>query len=315
MADKQNTLIVLARKYNDIYYSICTEEWQSHKRHVLLIMPNRADACSYPCQSMFDEVIVLPADKSISIIDRLFYIFTLKKYLKGVKGDLIVMSNPEMFINRIIYKFTQCNGIIFVEDGLMNYYNYKAGNGLIKKFLSFCYGVSNNCYLPKIIKTYVNYPEKSKYFFGKTVKLNLSDIVTDPFLNITHINIPNLNGKRILIAQDVVEPGDENIYKHAGFFNSIIKEFKIDYYVPRCAHFKEKISGCEILNINDTGLTLELLAGKYNFEVYGFSTSLLFTLKAINPQIKSHRIVSSKCYELLIPQILIDNTDILESFE
>lgn len=167
MEIKTKTLIVLARKYNDIYYSFSTEEWRSHNRHILLIIPNRANANSFPCQNKFDKVIILPPDKFVPYKKIFSYYIVLSKFLKCVRGDTIIMSNPEMFFNRVIYKLTKSKRVIFVEDGLMNYYHYSANYGLIKRFVSLLFGVNNNKYLNKIIKTYLNYPQMAKYYFGK----------------------------------------------------------------------------------------------------------------------------------------------------
>ncbi len=299
------TLIVIGRKYNDIFYALSTEEWNLCKKHILLIVPNRARKESFAYTELFDEIIILPSDKNVSVQNLPSYILRLRKMLSHLYGDYIMMSNPEMLFNRFIVHFSHSKNVIFLEDGLMNYYNYTADNGFFKQMLSFLFSVNDSKYFQKISKTYLHNPEMAQYYFGTKSKLNLSDNVNIP----ESLNIPNLNNKKLFIAQDVLNVGERNIVKQEALFNDIISYFKIDYYVPRTDDFKEKISRCEILNINNSGYTLEVLARKYDFEIYGFTTSLLFTAKMINPNIKSIRIKSKQTNHLKVPLILKEYAD------
>lgn len=305
------TLIVIARKYNDIFYAIATEEWSICNNKILLIIPNRAEKDSFACVDLFNRVIILPPDKGVTTRNLLNYIRLLKKELIGTYGDFIMMSNPEMLFNRLIVKYTNSKSVIFLEDGLMNYYSYHAHSNFVKRSLSSLMKIDDDSYIPKILKTYLHNPSLAEYYFGDKVKLDLSEKITIPALN----SIPNLNKKKIFIAQDVLNVDEKYNEKQELLFNTIIKYFNIDYYVPRTYDYKERIKGCEILNIGKSGYTLEILASKYDFEIYGFTTSLLFTTKIINPNVITHRIISDKTKQLKIPQILNDNVDYIEHLD
>ena len=303
------TMIVIARKYNDVFYAISTIEWKKTKKHILLIVPNRSSAESFPCTDLFDKCIILPSDKNVSLINWCNYLFKLKNKLRNISGDIIVMSNPEMLFNRIIFMYTCCREIIFIEDGLRNYYNYKASQNIIKKIIEKVYCVSDKNYYRKISTTYLTNPEKAKYYFGNRMPIELD-------INLpSDLNIPNLSGKRIFVAQDVLDVGEKKINEQQDFFNSLIKKLKIDYYLPRTYDYQEKIEGCQILNLNNKGVTLEFLASKFDIEIFGFTSTLLFSLKMINSKTISHRITSEKTAHLLIPQIIQDNIDYIENID
>lgn len=302
-------MIVLARKYNDIYYAISTKEWKNVKKHILLIMPNRSTAESFPYKDLFDKCITLPPDKDVSLICSVDYLYNLKKSMQDIKGDIIVMSNPEMLFNRIIFKLSSCKEIIFLEDGLMNYYNYQASNNTLKKAVEHLFNVSDKTYLHKITTTYLTNPTKAKYFFGNKKQIELNIDLS------SNIDIPNLSGKKIFIAQDILNVGEKNIKQQEDFFNLIIKKFNIDYYVPRTHDYQEKIEGCNILNLNNKGITLEVLATIFDMEIYGFTTTLLFSLKMVNSRTISHHIISKRTAHLQIPAIINDNIDIFENLD
>lgn len=304
-----NTMIVLARKYNDIYYAIASEEWIKYDKHILLIVPNRSPAQSFPYINFFDECVIIPPDKNISTRNFLKYILKIKKIMQHIRGDVIFMSNPEMLINRIIFKLSGSKEIIFLEDGLMNYYNFHSSNGGLKKIVEYFFSVSNKTYLNKISTTYLSNPNKARYYFGEKKQIKISsNIKIDKTL-------PNLSGKKILIAQNVLNVRECSKGQQDEFFNSIINKYNIDYYVPRTYDYQEDIRGCEILNLNNKGITLEILASKFNMEIYGFTTTLLFSLKMINPHTVSHQIISEKTKHLTTPQIIKENLDYIENFD
>jgi len=302
---ENRTLIVIARKYNDIFYAVSTEEWNLCKKHILLIVPNRASKDSFTYIELFDEVIVLPPDRDISTIQFPSYLLRLKKMLSHIYGYYVTMSNPEMLCNKFIVRFTHSRYIIFLEDGLLNYINRAVVNEIPKQLVSSIFSINDKKYFPKIIKTYLYNPELAKYYFGMRSKLKLSNKIKLP----ESLNIPNLNNKKLFISQCDINGDESSISRQEAFINSIIKYFGIDYYVPRTYDFKERITGCEILNINNTGYTLEVLASKYDFEIYGFTTSLLFTTKMINPKIKTVRLFADQTNHLNVPQILNEYVD------
>lgn len=309
--NKNKRLVVIARKYNDIFYAMSTKEWKNCNYHGLIIIPNRSLANYFPNQEYFDEIIIFPKDDNV-ISYRLFsFIKQIKRLLSNISADIVMMSNPEMFFNRIIFKYLKGNEIIFLEDGLMNYYHYKPTKNIKKKILSYIYSINDSIYLKKITSTYLTSPKLAKYYFGKIkqLKIDIQNFSTSRYL------IPTLEGKKIFIAQDVLNTGEERIALHEKFFNCIIKQFNIDYYVPRTYDFKEHIDSCNILNINNIGITLEVLASKFNMEIFGFNTSSLYTLKLINRNTTTHRLTSDMTSHLKIPEIISANCDCVETVD
>lgn len=305
---KKGVLTVLARKYNDIFYAMATKEWNDYEKHYLIIVPEKSEPKEFPNQNCFDRVFILQDDRTKSSKNLFKWGINTYKLLSNFYSETIMMSNPEMFDNRVVFKCLKCREIIFLEDGLMNYYEYKSSKPFLKRLASYLLSVEDSKYIKKITKTYLSNPSYAKYYFGQKSKLKLNtEIIINPL-------IPNLNGKRILIAQDVLKNGNQNMTLKEKFINAIIKQYKIDYYVPRTYDFKEKIDNCEILNINKTGVTLEVLASKFNMEIYGFSTSLLFTTKIINNQTITHRLTTPLISDLIIPKIISDNCDHIECF-
>ena len=75
--------------------------------------------------------------------------------------------------------------------------------------------------------------------------------------------------------------------------NNIIKKFNIDYYLPHRVASKDENISCPILDLTNSKVTLEVYASYFEFELYGFSSSVLYSTKCINPNIKTYVIDNS----------------------
>lgn len=56
MNNSSDKILVVARKYNDIFYAISTSEWSQCSKHYLLMITDRLDQNEYPMQHLFDKV-------------------------------------------------------------------------------------------------------------------------------------------------------------------------------------------------------------------------------------------------------------------
>ena len=48
MNNSSDKILVVARKYNDIFYAISTSEWSQCSKHYLLMITDRLDQNEYP---------------------------------------------------------------------------------------------------------------------------------------------------------------------------------------------------------------------------------------------------------------------------
>lgn len=55
MNNSSDKILVVARKYNDIFYAISTSEWSQCSKHYLLMITDRLDQNEYPMQHLFDR--------------------------------------------------------------------------------------------------------------------------------------------------------------------------------------------------------------------------------------------------------------------
>ena len=73
MNNSSDKILVVARKYNDIFYAISTSEWSQCSKHYLLMITDRLDQNEYPMQHLFDKVWSVHAELShVAILKQVF---------------------------------------------------------------------------------------------------------------------------------------------------------------------------------------------------------------------------------------------------
>lgn len=273
-------ILVIAKKFNDIYYSISLPEWRSSEYKSLLILSNKLKVENFPFTDLFDEVIYINCGSGKKAI--IHTLLKLRK-LNKVNFDTVVLSNISIVSNKYILSLNNCKQAILIEDGYMNYYYFKEPNKYPKKVIMRAFGINQNNIINKIKKTYLLQPELAKYFFGEKSKLNINT----HYLSSTINNLPDLQGKKIFIGQPLYHSYTGNsitIDQYNHIINNIIERLDIDLYVPHAmADTRENIN-CTKLDLGIYRCTFEMLASIYDLEFYSFSSTVLYSTKVINPK-------------------------------
>lgn len=286
-------MLVIARKYNDIFYAMSTTEWEQSNEHYLLVVTNHKDSVKFPMLKYFDKVFIVCFQSG-----NLGYFrqcLRIKQIANSLSYSYVVCSNPAMVANYCAINTKKIRYAILLEDGLMNYYNFRPSECLSKKLLALVLGININKVLSSIVKTYLLKPELVKFHIGKKVKLNLK---SDVFLNSLNLN-PNIQGCSIFVGQPLYNKLGITVSEYCDLVNRIIKKYKIDFYLPHHSASELETIDCKIFDLSDSLATLEIFAMVYNFTLYSFSSSVLYTTKFINPNIKSYAIkhLKTDCIE------------------
>lgn len=296
--DGKGKLLVVARKFNDIFYAMSTSEWTDATRKTLLIITDKLRKEDYPELEAFDEVCCVQSDfTSISAIPSL--ILKLRKTLKKLDFTTVTISNIAIVANKYILNSRKCKSIILLEDGIMNYRKFKESQSASKSFMMNLLGISNENIQKKILKTYLLDPSTGNYFFGEKVKLHLR--------NLSNINKENLNldGKRFFIGQPLylLYVGNNiTVEEYNKRVNEIIRKYQIHFYVPHTMSSNAESIDCDKFDIGEHHITFEVISALYNLEFYSISSSVLYSTKIVNPQTKCHMIIIPE-----IPKISDDN--------
>lgn len=299
--------LVVAYKYNDILYAICTDEVvNSRKKKLLIIHNSNRNPKDYPAQAFFDEVKYLNySESNLGMLKNLISIYGLRSFLKA---DYITISNHILLINKLIVKLSKAKKIILVEDGLMNYYpasdicfnSHRNIKIIIEKLLGLCEIQKIKCSQA----TYLLKPEVACTYIGTKKQLEVKGDALS-CLNLDAMSF--LNGKKILVGQPLYDMNVCSIDEYNSIVNKVIKENSIDYYIPHYfASDLEKIN-CKKINLDNYHVTLEYVACKYNFDVYSFSSTILYSSKLLNNGIHS--------YMLKIPSYTVNQKIILETVD
>lgn len=281
---KKKSLLVVARKFNDIYYALSMPDWNTYNHKVLIIITNKLLQEDYPMQNYFNKVYCLKETKGIRSI--IWLLIRLKIILSRLAFDTVSISNIAIVANKFIVSQNKCKNVILLEDGLMNYYNFKSSTAKNKLLLMKLLGVSDKNIEQKIVKTYLLEPDAAKFYYGDKVKLDLNSSL---FLKNLYLDI-DLNGKKIFIGQPLYLSYvglSLTVETYCQRVNEIIKKYKIDYYVPHTMSDKNETIDCMILDTSQTKTTFEVIASIFSPQFYSISSSVLYTTKIINPKIKS----------------------------
>lgn len=270
-------MLCVAFKYNDIFYAISTDEWQIASYRVLLIFES-SNLSKFPCTDKFDKIIRIRY--SPTFLGILSSIIKIKNEFNHIDFDFITLSNPVLLVNLYVLSITKCNCFILLEDGLMNYYNFISNNSLKKRILKKVLDVNEISLRNKFTKTYLLFPEASLFYYGNKQKLILSKYLAKQ-------SFFSIENKSIFVGQNLYDYGFVDIDKYNVIVNKIINKYNIDFYLPHPYHSSSEKIECPKLDIQESLLTLELLASLNNFTIYSFGSSVLYTTKCINPNVKS----------------------------
>ena len=281
-------MLVIARKYNDIFYAMSTTEWSQSDEHYLLMITDRLDKANYPMERSFNKVFTVHVQQGTYGYYKCC--LEIKKIAKRLSYSYVACSNPAMIANYCAIDTSKIDYAILLEDGLMNYYHFKPSDRLSKKLLALFLGINISKVLSSIAKTYLLRPEKAKFYIGSREKLVLK---ANTFVDCLKLS-PNLEGKCIFVGQPLYDVLELSVEEYCDLVNKVIKKYNIDYYLPhKNASNSERIE-CEIFDLVDSLATLEIFAAVYDFTVYSFSSSVLYTTKLINPRVKTYSISHDK---------------------
>lgn len=301
---KKYQVLVIARKFNDIIYAVSCDEFQNASNKKLLIISQHPSDC-FPLTSMFDETMYVFSPNA-SWKSQIRLLKDIYKISDKLKSDVILLSNIILFSHFNIVRASKCKNLIMLEDGYMNYRSDIFDNNWKKNLILNFMGFKKLYMKDKISITYLFSPENAKYYFGELRKLVLK---SDYYKNYYG---PNLNEKSIFVGQPLYHSNIDEVKEYNYIVNELIKYYNIEFYIPHFnASNNEKIN-CKQLNISKYGITLEALATYYNFKIYSFSSSLLFTTRIINPRIVSTMIEIQNYHKVLDNEIFIKNGVIVD---
>lgn len=277
-------LLVIAKKFNDIFYAISTAEWKRSSFKTLLIVSDKLTVRDYPMTDMFNDIHYLQQEKGIAGLLKIN--IEIKKLISKIDFNVVVLSNISIVANKLVLCSEKCKSAILVEDGLMNYYHFKEPNSFKKKVLMNLFGIRQNTVLSKIAKTYLLQPSEAKYSFGVLEQLKID---TELFKN-TILQMPDIQGKKIFIGQPLYHSYTGNnlsVSEYNTIINKAISQFNIDFYVPHTMADSRENINCPKLDIGKYKITFEILASIFNLEFYSISSTVLYSTKIINSKGKS----------------------------
>lgn len=281
-------MLVLARKYNDIFYAISTDEWNQSNKHYLLMLTDRLDVDVYPMESLFDRVFTVHTNSNIKA--KITEIRRITEILNGLDYNIVTISNLAIVENLYVLSRKKSKEIILLEDGVMNYFAFVPSKRLSKRIAMILLGINEKKIHKKISYTYLLNPIEAKYYFGRKKSLTLKGRL---FADHSQLN-ESLRGKSIFVGQDLYRYGHMTIEEYSKIVNMVIEEKKIDYYLPHNMSTEGEKINCKVFNVIGSKATLEIYASVMDFTIYSFSSSVLYTTKLINPNIKTVAIKSCK---------------------
>lgn len=298
-------MLVVARKYNDIFYAISTEEWNGCQVHHLIMLTDRLDGSEFPMQELFDRVTPIHIELGRQGIVK--QIIQLHKILEKTGYDVVTISNIATIANLYILKCIKAADILLIEDGLMNYCDFKPSADIRKRMLMRLLRINEKKIWPRISKTYLLQPDTAVYYYGLPTQLGIK---TTLFAEKAHIE-PSIAGKAIFVGQDLYRYGNITVEQYSRMVNQLIQHFHIDYYLPHTMASEKENVNAPRYDIVASLATLEIAASIYDFTIYSFSSSTLYTTKLINPRMKTYAIHSKELHHPVGDNIiyrLVDGT-------
>lgn len=275
---KNNGLLLIARKFNDIFYIVSSEAWKRYEKHYLIVIANNGELSDYPLLEMFDRADFVKSKRGRTSI--LPMLLKLRSITRKMDYNAVASSNVALTTNLYLSKPNKVDTVYLLEDGLMNYYQFVETSDRRKKLVLALFNINEEKIHNKIKETYLLCPEEAVYYYGTPKKITID---FDTILKQSKLPV-NLEGKRILVGNDLYRYYDISVEEYSKLTNDIIKKYDIDYYIPHFLAWPNEDIDCEAINISETRATLEVYASKYNFTIYSIFSSVLFTTKLINPK-------------------------------
>lgn len=286
--------IVVVYKLNDALYGMSTSEFrEAQKKHLIDF---------YGCP----EIIAREFDSTLRVEYRrgffgLMYNIALLFACRFRVGSVgcVLSSNYQLLYTRIIACWIFSNlRLILVEDGLMNYISSSlfCPNSALEKLPDALLK-----FLKMDLSSVLKRLDFGYFLIPDAITLNVAKkslIVTDQRETGEGARLVDKIGEqKIFIGQPLYITGDLDRGCYFNVLERLYLEGVFDLYVR---HLREPdISGdvdFPVLDVSTFGITLEAVAGSLKCsEVITFSSSLGYTLPAINKKIKS-RIVTSAFY-------------------
>lgn len=275
MAKKK--ILVIAFKFNDVLYASATEEYRDAEIRHIFIFSKDGSIDSFPLLHDFSRVITGRLDVSrfrqlitiafMVIFGRLDYCY-----------DSILLANPFLIITKFILSKVRVENFILIEDGAMNYYDFRENRAFLKRLAERLLGCAFA--LQKFKKTYLLRPEDARCFFGEKKGLDVSVFEKlQPPACLTEL----LDGKKILLGGGVIESIEKNL--KLNIINRVIKDFGIDVYIPHHA-FPDAVVGVDNIRLSDFGVTFECVAPLVDeIVLYTFGSTVALNAKALNKKI------------------------------
>lgn len=273
------SILVIAFKFNDIIYSISTDEYKKSKYKHLIIFEDKINSRDFPFTSEFDSITVkkIPSGRINQIIAalRIRLSFSINK-----SYDTIITSNPFISLTTILISKFKKSKIILIEDGAMNYYSFADNNSIMKRIMKKVFSSKN--IISKIEKTYLINPLSAKFYFGEKCKIDL-DILNK--LQPESLIINKLYNKKIFLGGGPIEFYPDEIKKKTT--ENLIDRFNIDIYIPHHTS-RVLISKTENINLSEFGVTIETVMPMLgNSLIYTFGSSSVLNAKILNSNLKT----------------------------
>ena len=281
-----SNILVVAFKYNDILYALGTSEFQaSTYKKLVIFYINGRNPKDFPLQECFDEVEYIQYQEGIGKLWKNLIRIRSKQW----DCDVLTFSNPILLATKYIAKLSKAKKILWLEDGLMNYYPLSDihfnSSRLLKRTVQFFIGLNDKkIFETKELITYLLCPEMAVSYWGDKKSLNFDKRL---FENEMFNKLSFIEGKKLFIGQALYNTDgiDKDYYVDA--VNRVIKEYGIDYYVPHYGS-KDEMIDCDFLNLQDYHVTFEFLACVYSFTLYSVTSTLLYSTKKINPKVSTY---------------------------
>lgn len=284
MDNRNGVCVVVAFKYNDIYYSVCTPVFENCGRRFLIVLRQATLAEElFPFQERFDKVFFMTYERNFwSLLILSFRLRALLRKLQSV--NYLFLSNVNLFVSRLLIENIRIKKVVVVEDGLMNYLPPK--KSLSDNFWKVLYmriiGVRSNLSTDKFYGTFLLNPNSATMYFGRSMLLNLT---------IKHSGvdemIAKLEGKCILVGGNYYSYNYMSLSEYNYFCNLVIEKYKIDYYLPHHVGSPLEKVCCETLDISKNKVTLEMVLPYVgDLSVYSFGSSVLFSCVALKANCK-----------------------------
>mgnify|MGYP001653039544 CR=1 FL=1 len=278
--NSDETLLVVARKYNDVFYAVSIPEWHRYGRHILVIFADGDAAGKFPLRDLFDDVVCIGGSGKRA--GNLAVIRQIRSLKKRIQCAAVTMSNMVLVANQYLAKISGAKVRVLLEDGLMNYYDFKSSESKIKRITQFLLGIDQRVLFDSVARTYLLAPDLARYYGGSPELLKLNQEMTAGY-----VRSCNMEGKVIFVGQCLYRFGYMSIETYNERVNRFIKQYHVDYYLPHAFALDGEKIDCPVFDLGESRATLEVFASRFDFTVYSFCSSVLYTTRIINPDVRS----------------------------